>query len=468
LKYLIIIAFSFGLSKPIASQNWEAISQRPNSYLNFLWKDTVENKLYISGQWLHNLGNDSFNLIAKYDGYNWSPLKTGLKDQNGKSVIGNVLSAIHYKNKILFGGYFFGGDTCKQKCLIYYDRQNFSKFSPEPFKLNQSGVSILNLRLIDDTLYICGFFDTIQGKPAKGFAKLVGNSWQPIDLGVTNQNYISDVIKYNNELYVIGSFENTTINDGHSGILKYNNGLWIPVGIGLQGGGATYITHTIVYKGGLYVGGRFAKASGNYGYNIQKWNSTTWSDVGNTADRNDGEIHGMKIFNNYLYILGSFQYAGDGSIPAKTGIARWDGTNWCSSLDSFYNAVSLAEYYNKHIVVAGGFQSVNTNTNIAYLAQLKCDDFCSDTCKYKLPEPGVPYANEFSVFPNPSSGMFSITTNGLISNSATIKVYDALGQVVISSSFKLAINLTDQASGLYYLQIVNNNKSYNYKLVINP
>lgn len=445
------------MSRTIASQNWEAISPTFSSQLNFVWKDTNTNTLIVTGPILYKLGNDSINHIAKYDGYTWSKFGKGMQSSYAK-----FMSTTQFNNKTVFAGVFSNIDTVKSAALIYWDGYHFSKFYPQPYsKPNINGVYAA--RNIDDTLYICGTYDTIQGQKATGLAKLVGNTWQNINLGTLYNSGTYNVLKYQNEIYVVGHFYNWNPDDGYHGILRYRNGVWDSVGGGLKGSGATFPTCAIVYKNELYLAGRFMKGSGNAGHNIQKWNGVTWSDVGNTNDTTDGQINGMKIIDGYLYVYGAFQTVGDGSISAMS-LARWDGSNWCSSKDLYQYGGTImdVESYNNHLIVGGSFVEINGDTNVTQLARLKCEDLCTSPCNTDNIDTE---ATDFSIYPNPTNNILNIIGNGIVPNSTQINVYNTLGQIVLSTSYTNQIDISSLSSGLYFLNIKYNSNNKILKII---
>lgn len=445
------------ISRTIASQNWEAISPSFSNYVDFVWKDTSTNQLIVTGAILYKLGNDSINHIAKYDGNNWSKFGKGMQ-----SSWGRFYSATQFKNKTVFAGAFSNIDTVRSQGIINWDGNTFSKFHPQPYTKYGVG-GLFSARNIDDTLYLCGTSDTIAGQKATGLAKLVGNTWQNINIGMSSIAWIEDVLKYQNEVYVIGQFYNGNPDDGYHGILRYRNGIWDSVGGGLKGSGATFPRCAIVYKNELYLAGRFMKGSGNAGHNIQKWNGVTWSDVGNTNDTTDGQINSMKIIDGYLYVYGAFQTVGDGSISAMS-LARWDGTNWCSSKDLYqYGGTIIAvESFNNHLIIGGSFVEINGDMNLRQLARLKCDDLCMSPCNT---EEVQLEATGFSIYPNPNNGIFNISANGIVPNSTQINIYNTLGQMVISTSYSSQIDISSFSAGLYILNINYNSKIKTVKII---
>lgn len=71
--------------------------------------------------------------------------------------------------------------------------------------------------------------------------------------------------------------------------------------------------------------------------------------------------------------------------------------------------------------------------------------------------------NNVVVYPNPSKGLFSISFGDI--QPSTIDVYDVSGKIILSkkevqiSNFETAIDLTDAASGIYFVKITANNQS---------
>ncbi|MBN8702878.1 MAG: T9SS type A sorting domain-containing protein [Bacteroidetes bacterium] len=77
-------------------------------------------------------------------------------------------------------------------------------------------------------------------------------------------------------------------------------------------------------------------------------------------------------------------------------------------------------------------------------------------------------ANGFSLYPNPTSGMFTLNSIENLNN-ATVTVFDIKGQVVYSVvnsvSNKLEIDLNNHTNGVYYIQINNNDNVITKKIV---
>jgi PKD repeat protein len=79
----------------------------------------------------------------------------------------------------------------------------------------------------------------------------------------------------------------------------------------------------------------------------------------------------------------------------------------------------------------------------------------------------------FSIFPNPSTGLVNVTFNDMIANNATISVENILGQQVaklenqdISNNAKVTFDLSAQTNGIYFIKFQSANKNFTQKFVI--
>ena len=78
----------------------------------------------------------------------------------------------------------------------------------------------------------------------------------------------------------------------------------------------------------------------------------------------------------------------------------------------------------------------------------------------------------FSLYPNPSNGIFNINFEGLSGNRVTYQIVDALGRQIVSKdlsnrtgSFSEEINISNEANGFYYLQVVSGDDFRTVKIV---
>lgn len=78
-------------------------------------------------------------------------------------------------------------------------------------------------------------------------------------------------------------------------------------------------------------------------------------------------------------------------------------------------------------------------------------------------------SDDISVSPNPSNGLFSLSTNNIVYNTYNVFIYDATGKLVHSSnanSTNYEIDLTGMASGVYTIKVVFNDNTFIKKIII--
>ncbi|MGZ4055139.1 MAG: T9SS type A sorting domain-containing protein [Bacteroidia bacterium] len=78
--------------------------------------------------------------------------------------------------------------------------------------------------------------------------------------------------------------------------------------------------------------------------------------------------------------------------------------------------------------------------------------------------------NNITVYPNPTIGIFDLSISNLINNKRTdIEIYNSVGGMVYSKQIvnaQIAIDLSNQASGLYFVKVISENKIVGTKKII--
>ncbi|MDF2436332.1 MAG: type sorting protein [Bacteroidota bacterium] len=77
--------------------------------------------------------------------------------------------------------------------------------------------------------------------------------------------------------------------------------------------------------------------------------------------------------------------------------------------------------------------------------------------------------SQFIIFPNPSTGKFTLHSNKFTSNK-NICIHDILGNCIYnerSSSPEQIIDLSGKAKGIYFIEVTNEEKQYTQKLIVN-
>jgi PKD repeat protein len=103
---------------------------------------------------------------------------------------------------------------------------------------------------------------------------------------------------------------------------------------------------------------------------------------------------------------------------------------------------------------------------------------CIDTISYQivvLDPTGIADKEsgaELSIFPNPNNGNFMLEISGLEGETFVLKVTDVRGRIIsqeqlpgISGKFNRQVNMTEEADGLYFFEVIGNNGSVKKKMV---
>jgi hypothetical protein len=424
----LIVAFSF-------AQNWDSLGRGTNSSVRFLFTDTINNKLLIGKQ---SMGS-GFNCFNVWNGSSIDTL--GFVDNTGYSIN-------KFQNDIIIA----------EGNIIKWDGMNWT---PLGGGVNSNATVFGLYNNNNNFLYATGAFDTVGGIPASRVAKWNGTNWSAIDTTKFIGGAARCAIMYNGELYIGGNFFNST--GTISRIAKWNGATWQPLGTGIIGSLEEVFAFDI-YQNKLIVAGYFNTANGNPGNCIATWDGTQWGDLGGGLT-SFAAVISIKVHNNELYAAGTFGFAG--GVPANN-IAKWDGTNWCSLGATFDNIINSIEFYNDTLYIGGGFWTINGDS-INYIAKWIGGSFV-DTCG-NLTSITQPTSNQqpITIYPNPTTGIFTINTEGIKINQ--LKIYNIIGEIIQpTSSLSLlkgnaSLDFSEQPNGIYFVQIETDKTTFNKKII---
>ncbi len=91
-----------------------------------------------------------------------------------------------------------------------------------------------------------------------------------------------------------------------------------------------------------------------------------------------------------------------------------------------------------------------------------------------IPGGGDPFLKEFSIFPNPSSGLVTVSLETFEGDQPlTLKIYSIIGQEMqsqriepFSGASSLKLDLSKLAKGVYMIEISNNKQSRSKRLLL--
>lgn len=307
-------------------------------------------------------------------------------------------------------------------------------------------------------------------------------------------------------VFVTGQFQSPTINfatnvltnNGNRDfmIAKYDssgNVLWAKGAVGSQDEVGNSISADI--GGSAYVTGYFRSPTITFG-NIMLNNSgnqdafiVKYDELGNVlwarsaigTFNDEGYSATNDLFGN-VYISGGFEFNdtitfGSTTLVPPAGstapmfIIKYDlnGNVLCASAlsgggdspngvsaDPYGNAYVVGDFWSNPFIVGFDTLLFSSHFNV-FVAKYDCSNNVGIN---EFIQP-----NNISFYPNPSEGIFTVDhkfTNGEIS------IYNSLGKIILQSQINEStsqIDLSEQPSGLYFVQIISDSKYYSEKLI---
>ncbi|MBU1720147.1 MAG: PKD domain-containing protein, partial [Bacteroidetes bacterium] len=302
---LIISLMLFSISES-RTQTWSVIGDTlgPNNNVCIYDVFVHNDDLYIAGTFW-NIGNQSIQHIAKWDGQEWTA--TGSFDM----YAGGVAHAIAmWGDKIVYGGEFrYAGDHVPGTAKI---------------------------ALWDGTQWLS------TGINMDGYG--TGNSVK--------------VVKVKGQLYIAGS---TLYIDSipNNSPIRWDGTNWEVVGGGVSGWGWAP-KRMEIYHDQLVVGGDFCYAGGQLAYAIALWDGQLWHDLDTGLN---GSVRALTVdtINDFIYAGGFFKHAGGDGGTSVRFLARWNSESWervgSENLENwkgvFENGVYSAVMYHRELYVGG-------------------------------------------------------------------------------------------------------------------
>lgn len=340
--------------------------------------------------------------------------------------------------------------------------------------------------------------------------------WAKSTGGTNNEEPYSIALDNSRNIYVGGLFTSASISFGFTTITnagsadiflaKYDSSgtaLWARSIGGTGGDRANSLV--IDSNGNIYQCGSFYSPILNFGsivlnnYDsngnssdifLTKYDSTgypIWASSSGGLGFDEATALALDILGN-IYVTGSFSsdtiYFGSSPVvnsATNTDIflVKYDSTGnvpWAigagGSTGEQGNSVDVDASGN--VYIAGGFYSSNVSFGFTSLNNANSNGSLSDIFLAKLGIATV--INElnndlfFSVFPNPSVGIFQLNFGNIQFTGGELEIYDILGEIVFSSTNvnpSMTLDLSNLTNGIYFIILKTEKEEFAQKILIN-
>ncbi len=330
------------------------------------------NTLYAGG-YFNRADGKAVNYIAQYTGGQWSALGAGVKLKQWSTD--SPVSALAFGNGVLYaGGDFEAAGGKAIDLLAAWDGANWSEVAGGI--ANAGYDKVYALAAGADYLVAGGYFRTIAGKRVDSVALLLGGEWLALGEGVTTdygdmpgKSYALAADEAGN-VFVGGQFTRA------GGVAAQNIALWDGQRWHNIGDADNYVAALAVGDGFLYAGGNFTQIGGVAASHVARMNLQTgqWSALSSGIN---GMVNALVYSDGVLYAGGAFKSAGN---AAAEDVAWWDGADWHAfgakyrifevgdrggEVGTYVNALAVV---GDNVYIGGHFQTIQFGTNTADLS----------------------------------------------------------------------------------------------------
>lgn len=318
-------------------------------------------------------------------------------------------------NKMLLAGSFITFNGIASNCI---DRMNILDgstdftFNPGSGTDGVGNISTISVQS-DNKIIIGGTFNSYQGNPSNGIARI------------------------NND----GSFD-SSFNVG-TGVTGFND----------------YVYATAIQADGkILIGGTFEAYNGTTSSSIARLNpdGSFDSTFAATGFGFNNTVTAIKIQPDGKILVSGWFTAYNGVPVTRLVRLNSDGTidptfTVGTGLDNFVRSFAIQ---NDNKILIGGVFTEYNGTSVGRLARLNMPTLANNE---------VEGTETTVVFPNPSNGIFNISSEVAFT---TIRVYNSLGQNILETNHS-QIDLSQHPRGMYLLELSSDSKKSAHKIILN-
>lgn len=432
-----------------------------------VYYDSIDKKLFVTGQFKY-IENKLMWGAAVWSSNKWDSLRGGFTQFPQSTIGGNAssnyaFSSVRFNNKVYFGGNMYWVNGRNQYYMGVWNGSNWDTLIPQA--PNQP---IMQLLVHNNELYACGKFNKFGDSSCYFVARYDGTSWYQVGDLVkffkSNPSQINCIGFYKNELYLGGSFKDSTGVDRN--IAKFNGTEWVNVGTGIKQGFA-WVNNLMEYKGELYVGGYFSKSSEIPSRGVVKWDGSQYKPFGFNGLFGGSQTSDMKIFKNQLFIVGNFTQFDN--MPAGN-ILVTDSATICSlrpfddpAFSPGFGGIGNIEPMGDTLVLIGAFDYLDT-VKANYIGKI-WGTFANYTSCINIGINEIINSNTFKIYPNPVSNTLYISSEQYLEAGTEIEITNCLGQTVLKLPYRSEIDVSSLAEGCYAIKIGSNSLLYHSKFI---
>ncbi len=421
------------------AQSWVPATGSFSFTITKMVEDTLQNLMYVCGHFGY-YEDEHVGGFVSFDGEVVQGYGCGFDcdEPITEMISGPADMNLYHDTLYISGPWDESYDTLLNNIPLTHGFAKFFGGQWFPISEESSSNTIYAIQEVDDTLYVAGSSgNPIVGIEGFGGVRYNGINWTTWLIPGDFDNFINGIAKYQNQLYVAGNISGSgCLGD----IQKWNGSNWECLGTGIMGSnGFSSVSDLLIYQNDLYVCGTFNRNAGNPGEGIMKWNGSEWSDVG--YGLTNGEVHDMEVHNSELYVCGHFDEIGN--IPADN-FAKWDGHRWCA-LDAHFgnNYNRKLAFYNDTLYVVATTDSC-ANCLFKWNATV-------DTCSVDFNAVNeFQTSSKFSLYPNPIRESVTFESDLRMLSIEIFDMTGRKINGVQGNSTKQVINAETLAKGCYY------------------
>ena len=301
-----------------------------------------------------------------------------------------------------------------------------------------------------------------------------------------DQSGYSVSISANGDIVAIGAPYNDG-NDffsGHVRVYAWNGTVWVQRGNDIDGESESDESGSSVSLSAngevVAIGAYLNDGNGNNAGHVRvyAWNGTAWvqrgADIdGEAGDDGSGESVSLSANGDILAVGAPFN-DGNGSTAGHVRVYAWSGSAWVqrgadidgeAANDRSGWPVSLSA--NGEVVAIGAYLNDGNGNNAGHVRVYKQCTFAVGIEEQSIVS-STADNNKYRVYPNPTTGLFRIKTEGN-ETVQSVSVYNSVGELVLNQHITAndqELDMQNQPVGIYFVRITTTNGYSTQRLVI--